>query len=121
MRPALHPHDDGLIESLGCEVDDGRVRPRRSPTGHTSVSGVWAAGNASNPRAQVITAAGEGSAAAIAINTDLVQEDVQNALSRVAAAGDERASLNETGGSNMTNTSENRPRRFRRRASTSSH
>ena len=34
------------------------------------------AGNAVNPRAQVITAAGEGSAAAIAINADLVDEDV---------------------------------------------
>jgi hypothetical protein len=31
-----------------------------------------AAGNATNPRAQVITAAGEGSAVAIAINTELV-------------------------------------------------
>ena len=97
MRPSLHPHRDGLIESLGCEVgDDGFVRV--DPTGQTSVSGVWVAGNASNPRAQVITAAGEGSAAAIAINTDLVQEDIQNALSRVAAESDERASLNETGG-----------------------
>ena len=67
-------------------------------TGQTSVAGVWAAGNASNPRAQVITAAGEGSAAAIAINTDLVQEDIQNALSRVAAESDKRASLKETGG-----------------------
>ena len=79
MRPSLHPHRDGLIESLGCEVgEDGFVRV--DPTGQTSVSGVWVAGNASNPRAQVITAAGEGSAAAIAINTDLVQEDIQNAL-----------------------------------------
>jgi thioredoxin reductase len=42
------------------------------------VPGVWAAGNASNPRAQVITAAGEGSAAAIAINADLVAEDAHN-------------------------------------------
>ena len=79
MRPSLHPQRDGLIESLGCEVgEDGFVRV--DPTGQTSVSGVWVAGNASNPRAQVITAAGEGSAAAIAINTDLVQEDIQNAL-----------------------------------------
>lgn len=45
-------------------------------TGRTSVTGVWAAGNAVNPRAQVITAAGEGSAAAIAINNDLVEEDL---------------------------------------------
>ena len=43
-------------------------------------AGVWVAGNAVNPRAQVITAAGEGSAAAIAINNDLVDEDVRNAV-----------------------------------------
>ena len=97
MRPSLHPHRDGLIESLGCEVGkDGFVQV--DPTGQASLSGVWVAGNASNPRAQVITAAGEGSAAAIAINTDLVEEDVQNALPRVAAESDERASLKETGG-----------------------
>ena len=46
------------------------------PAGRTSVPGVWAAGNAVNPRAQVVTAAGEGSAAAIAINNGLVEEDV---------------------------------------------
>jgi thioredoxin reductase len=79
MRPSLRPHGKGLIESLGCEVgEDGFVRV--DATGPTSVSGVWVAGNASNPRAQVITAAGEGSAAAIAINTDLVQEDIRDAL-----------------------------------------
>jgi thioredoxin reductase len=38
------------------------------------------AGNVANPRAQVITAAGDGSTAAIAINADLVDEDVQNAV-----------------------------------------
>jgi hypothetical protein len=38
------------------------------------------AGNAVNPRAQVITAAGEGSAAAIALNTDLVDDDVHRAV-----------------------------------------
>jgi len=32
------------------------------------------------PRAQVITAAGEGSAAAIAINTDLVADDLRRAV-----------------------------------------
>ena len=50
------------------------------PTGRTSVTGVWVAGNAVNPRAQVVTAAGEGSAVAIAINADLVEEDVQAAV-----------------------------------------
>ncbi len=49
-------------------------------TGLTSVAGVWVAGNVANARAQVITAAGEGSAAAIAINADLVDEDVRNAV-----------------------------------------
>ena len=42
--------------------------------------GVWAAGNVADPRAQVITSAGAGSAAAIAINADLVDEDVERAL-----------------------------------------
>jgi thioredoxin reductase len=48
--------------------------------GRTSIPGVWAAGNVVDPRAQIISAAGEGSAAAIAINGDLVDEDVRHAL-----------------------------------------
>jgi hypothetical protein len=44
------------------------------------VAGVWVAGNAADARAQVISAAGEGSAAAIALNADLVDEDVKCAL-----------------------------------------
>jgi thioredoxin reductase len=94
IRPSLRPHADGLIESLDCEVgEDGFVRVDAS--GRTSVSGVWLAGNASNQRAQVITAAGEGSAAAIAINTDLVQEDIRNALHPSPPQAPSRASLNE--------------------------
>ena len=63
-------------------VRNGRVV---DGTGRTSVTGVWAAGNAADPRAQVITAAGQGSAAAIAINADLVREDV--AVCQGAVAG----------------------------------
>ncbi len=81
IRPALHAHDDGLIDSLGCDVDEAGF-VRADGTGATSVAGVWVAGNAANPRAQVITAAGEGSAAAIAINADLVAEDVRIASER---------------------------------------
>jgi thioredoxin reductase len=81
IRPDLHGHDDGLIDSLGCEVDEGGF-VRVDATGGTSVAGVWVAGNAANPRAQVITAAGEGSAAAIAINADLVEEDVRNCINQ---------------------------------------
>jgi thioredoxin reductase len=96
IRPALHARKDGLIDSLGCEVDDGGF-VRVDANGRTSVSGVWAAGNVSNPRAQVITAAGEGSAAAIAINADLVEEDVRVALQSVTASPQEAtASTKET-------------------------
>jgi thioredoxin reductase len=82
MQPTLHGDRDGLIESLGCEVDEGGFA-RVDATGKTSVAGVWAVGNAANPRAQVITAAGEGSAAAIAMNADLVDDDIRNAPTRV--------------------------------------
>jgi thioredoxin reductase len=44
--------------------------------GATSVPGIWVAGNVANPRAQVITAASEGSTAAMAINAALVADDV---------------------------------------------
>jgi thioredoxin reductase len=78
IRPDNVPHTDGLLAGLGCEVDNaGFVTV--DATGRTSASGVWAAGNVVDPRAQVITAAGAGSAAAIAINADLVVEDVARA------------------------------------------
>ena len=77
--------NDALLTGLGCATGpDGWVVT--DPTGTTSVSGVWASGNAVNPRAQVISAAGEGSAAAIAINADLVQDDVRVALQHLLPA-----------------------------------
>ena len=79
VRPGNLPHADGLLSGLGCELDEAGF-PVVDGTGRTSVPGVWAAGNVVDPRAQVITSAGAGSAAAIAINADLVQEDVRNAL-----------------------------------------
>jgi thioredoxin reductase len=70
---------DRLIVGLEAAVDgDGWVTV--DATGRTSVPGVWAAGNVVDPRAQVITAAGAGSAAAIAINADLVDDDVRGAV-----------------------------------------
>jgi thioredoxin reductase len=78
VRPRFVPNAD-LLTRLGCTVDEhGWVV--HDPVGRTSVAGVWVAGNAADPRAQVITAAGQGSAAAIALNADLVGEDVQHAL-----------------------------------------
>ncbi|MBA2559675.1 MAG: NAD(P)/FAD-dependent oxidoreductase [Propionibacteriales bacterium] len=78
LPPRFVPNND-LLVGLGCDVDqNGWVVT--DGTGHISVPGVWVAGNLANPRAQVITAAGEGSAAAIAINADLVDEDVRVAV-----------------------------------------
>jgi thioredoxin reductase len=75
---------DELLTQLGCAKDDnGWVVTDR--TGRTSVPGVWAAGNVIDPRAQVIAAAGMGSAAAFAINTDLLDEDVDRAVEQRSA------------------------------------
>jgi thioredoxin reductase len=78
VPPTFVPNGD-LLGALGCAVTEpGWVLA--GPNGLTSIRGLWVAGNVSNPRAQVITAAGEGSAAAIAINADLVDEDVRHAV-----------------------------------------
>jgi thioredoxin reductase len=78
VPPTFVPNN-ALPVGLGCDIHaDGWVTVDH--TGRTSVPGVWAAGNIVDPRAQVITAAGAGSAAAIAVNADLVEEDVRNAV-----------------------------------------
>jgi thioredoxin reductase len=82
VPPRFVPNSS-LVAALGCDVDsDGW--PSVDPTGRTSVVGVWAAGNVVDPRAQVITAAGAGSAAAIAVNADLVDEEVRAAVAELA-------------------------------------
>jgi thioredoxin reductase len=85
IRPAPRAHADTPARGLGCELLAGGL-VRADADGRTSVPGVWAAGNATNPRAQVITAAGEGSAVAIAINTELLQADIADARRQLAAA-----------------------------------
>lgn len=78
VRPTFVPHSS-LLTELGCETDPlGWVTTDAS--GRTSVAGVRVAGNAADPRAQVITAAGQGSAAAIALNAELVDDDITRAL-----------------------------------------
>jgi thioredoxin reductase len=78
VPPRFVPNNS-LLVGLGCDIDeDGRVVS--GAYGHTSVPGLWVAGNVANPRAQVTTAAGEGSAAAIAINANLVDKDVRDAV-----------------------------------------
>ncbi|WP_405005347.1 NAD(P)/FAD-dependent oxidoreductase [Kitasatospora purpeofusca] len=83
LVPQLAPRDAPLF-GLDCDRDArGWVGTDRA--GRTSVPGVWAVGNLADPRAQVITAAGAGSAAAIALNHDLVDEDTERALAAVTA------------------------------------
>ncbi|QUG99645.1 NAD(P)/FAD-dependent oxidoreductase [Saccharopolyspora erythraea] len=77
VGPRFVPNDRMLTE-LGCEVgDDGWVTTDAS--GRTSVAGVWAAGNVVDSPAQLVSAAGAGSTAAIALNHHLLAQDVERA------------------------------------------
>lgn len=72
VEPAEHP--SGLGEHIPVDA-----------TGRTAVAGVWAAGNVTDPSAQVGTSAAAGATAAAQINADLVDEDVALARSRVSS------------------------------------
>ena len=86
IQPGNTPHDDSLLAGLGCGCN-GAGFPIIDAVGRTSVPGVWAAGNVADPRAQVVTSAGARSAAAIAINADLVQEDTERAADDLDTGG----------------------------------
>jgi thioredoxin reductase len=86
IRPMNVPHADGLLAGLGCELD-AEGFPLVDASGRTSAPGAWAAGNVVDPRLQVIAAAGSGSIAAIAINADLVREDVERAVAARIRSG----------------------------------
>ncbi|MBD0689039.1 NAD(P)/FAD-dependent oxidoreductase [Streptomyces sp. CBMA123] len=77
---------DALLFGLDCARDDnGWVTTDR--TGRTSVPGVWAVGNVADPRAQVVSAAGMGAAAAFALNHDLLDEEIGRAVGLSRASG----------------------------------
>ena len=67
LTPVEHPL--GVAQHLAT---DGQ--------GRTEVAGVWAAGNVTDPVAQVGGAAAAGAVAAAAINADLVAEDAHAAV-----------------------------------------
>lgn len=70
VNPTFVPKDT-LLRDLGCDLtDQGWVRTDRD--GRTSVAGVWAAGNVVDPKAQLISSAGQGAATAVALNHDLI-------------------------------------------------
>ena len=78
VAPRPHPNDQ-LLRTLGCDIDATSGLVIADAFGQTSVVGVWAAGNVVTPAAQVITAAGAGSAAAMSINGWLLQTDLDAA------------------------------------------
>jgi thioredoxin reductase len=68
-----------VARALGCELrDDGSVAVDANQA--TSVDRVYAAGNCTDPRALVPTAAGSGVTAAVAINVRLIFEDADRAV-----------------------------------------
>lgn len=75
---ALTTPNDQILKSLDCQINTTTNSIEVNEVGQTSVPGVWAAGNVVNPFAQVITAAGAGSASAIAISGWLLKEDLKN-------------------------------------------
>lgn len=65
----IQQHTSGMGEYLETDAD-----------GATAVPGVWAAGNVADLRAQVLSSAAAGAAAAVAINSDLMAEELQAAV-----------------------------------------
>jgi len=96
MRPTLRANVAVLVDALQLVVDESGF-VSADATGRTSAAGVWVAGNAADSRAQVITAAGQGAAAAIAINADLVADDVQDACFAAVPNETERMSDDRLG------------------------
>ncbi len=72
-----------LARTLRCELrDDGSIAVDANQA--TTVDRVYAAGNASDPRALVPAAAGSGTTAAVAINTRLRFEEADRAVARAS-------------------------------------
>lgn len=76
-----------VLTSLGLEPVEQEIAGHvvgsavpAGPTGATAVPGVWVAGNVADLYAGVINAAAAGFTAAVAINADLVEEDVRRAV-----------------------------------------
>ncbi|MGV9312045.1 NAD(P)/FAD-dependent oxidoreductase [Streptomyces sp. NPDC003691] len=84
VPPRMVPRD-GLLTALGCARDGVTGAVATDASGRTSVPGVWAVGNVADARAQVIVAAGAGSAAAIDINNGLVEADTAEAVAAARA------------------------------------
>ncbi|MFD9034989.1 NAD(P)/FAD-dependent oxidoreductase [Streptomyces sp. NPDC059567] len=84
VGPRMTPRD-GLLTALGATTRETPLGPFLAvdETGRTSVPGVWAAGNAIGAQEQVVNAASGGYRAGVAINMELITEDLDH---KVAAA-----------------------------------
>lgn len=87
--PALTRARIDGFEKLGLEMSTTAAGTTiaADATGHTSVPGVWAAGNAVNPGMQVSEAAANGARVAMTINTELVFTDADRAVEHAHATG----------------------------------
>jgi len=81
IGPRPMPLDDSL-KMLGAARSDNVFGSfvTTDATGKTSIDGVWAAGNVTNPMVNVPMAMGAGSFAATAVNADLINEEIANAV-----------------------------------------
>lgn len=79
---------DDLLRQLGAEQTETPMGPwtASDAAGKTSVEGVWVAGNSANPGALVPIAAASGTMAALAINSELVADEVRLALAELEPA-----------------------------------
>ncbi|MFD7839584.1 NAD(P)/FAD-dependent oxidoreductase [Streptomyces sp. NPDC059761] len=85
----------GVAASLGLPVATverdgaaiGTCLEADPASGATALRGVWAAGNVAGPMEQLAGAAAAGVRAAVAINTDLIEEEGRRALEAHRAAG----------------------------------
>ena len=72
---------DGL-DGLGVEVSESPAGTAVTvdAAGHTSVPGVWAAGNLTQPATQVSESAANGARVAMTMNTELIFQDTGRAV-----------------------------------------
>jgi thioredoxin reductase len=79
----------GVFHGVGVETAEHPMGSyiAADQTGRTAVPGVWVAGNATDLSAQVSAASADGARVAAQINADLVSEDTDRAVARLAKAG----------------------------------
>jgi thioredoxin reductase len=79
----------GAFSGIGIETAEHPMGSyiAADQTGRTTIPGVWVAGNATDLSAQVSAASADGARVAAQINADLVAEDTDRAVARLAQAG----------------------------------